>query len=210
MKVFCIGLSRTGTQSLAKALKTLGYNSSHHPPLSFRFDICSRFVLRILKKMGVNNYYPYILYRFGTLYFKHDPFTKFDAFSDTPIARFYKRLDRQYPNSKFILTVRDIHSWLKSCKRLFASYDFKGGHALTRLHLDLYGRTVFDRKKFTKAYDRHVRDVYSYFKQREKDLLVINICKGEGWEKLCSFLNKPIPEEPFPNKDNVLREKAKK
>jgi hypothetical protein len=30
----------------------------------------------------------------------------------------------------------------------------------------------------------------------------MNICDGEGWEKLCSFLNKPIPDVPFP-KENI-------
>jgi 3'(2'), 5'-bisphosphate nucleotidase len=35
-------------------------------------------------------------------------------------------------------------------------------------------------------------------------LLVLDITAGEGWEKLCPFLGKPIPDIPFP-KANVTR-----
>jgi hypothetical protein len=31
--------------------------------------------------------------------------------------------------------------------------------------------------------------------------LVMNIIEGDGWEKLCPFLNKEIPSVDFPNKD---------
>ena len=29
-------------------------------------------------------------------------------------------------------------------------------------------------------------------------LLVIDITEGRGWEPICTFLNLPIPEVPFP------------
>ena len=29
-------------------------------------------------------------------------------------------------------------------------------------------------------------------------LLVMNLAMGDGWEKLCPFLSKPIPEAAFP------------
>ena len=35
----------------------------------------------------------------------------------------------------------------------------------------------------------------------EKDLLVWNL--KEGWEPLCSFLDKPIPEDPFPHENKI-------
>jgi hypothetical protein len=44
-----------------------------------------------------------------------------------------------------------------------------------------------------------LRDVQEYFKDRPADLLVMNICAGEGWEKLCPFLNRDaIPSRDFP------------
>jgi hypothetical protein len=30
-------------------------------------------------------------------------------------------------------------------------------------------------------------------------LLVIDICAREGWETLCPFVGKPIPDAPFPH-----------
>ncbi|MBL0299362.1 MAG: hypothetical protein IPQ21_19985 [Betaproteobacteria bacterium] len=44
-----------------------------------------------------------------------------EALTDTPIPSFYRELDRRYPGAKFILTVRDMESWLLSCKRQFTA-----------------------------------------------------------------------------------------
>jgi hypothetical protein len=41
--------------------------------------------------------------------------------------------------------------------------------------------------------------ILAKFSERENQLLVINICQGESWDKLCSFLEKPIPEAVFPS-----------
>jgi len=37
-----------------------------------------------------------------------------------------------------------------------------------------------------------------YFKGRPDDLLILDICGGDGWEKLCNFLSLPIPSVDFP------------
>ena len=63
-----------------------------------------------------------------------------------------------------------------------------------------YGGLAFeDESRLSGIYDRHIQAVLSYFKDRPNDLLVINITEGEGWEKLCPFLSKPIPSTAFPN-----------
>ena len=67
---------------------------------------------------------------------------------------------------------------------------------MRKLVFDAY---QYDKDKFIKAYDNHCADVTEYFKYREDDLLTINICDDkDGWEKLCLFLNKPIPKVDFP------------
>lgn len=38
-----------------------------------------------------------------------------------------------------------------------------------------------------------------YFAGRPEDLLIMDICAGDGWEKLCPFLGFEIPETPFPH-----------
>lgn len=179
-KIFGIGLSKTGTSSLAHALEILGYRTKDYP--------------------GIQRYLP------GDVSCV-DPalLDQYDALTDTPIPSFYKELDRAYPGSKFILTVRDMDGWLLSCKKQFTENLARAqNEAHTALFMDLYGCTVFDETKFRTGYERFVQGVMEYFKGRPQDLLVLNVTAGEGWDKLCPFLGKPIPDMPFP-KANVTR-----
>ena len=32
----------------------------------------------------------------------------------------------------------------------------------------------------------------------EQHVLRLNVCAGEGYERLCPFLGVPVPDEPFP------------
>jgi hypothetical protein len=111
----------------------------------------------------------------------------------------YRELDARHPGSKFILTIRERDGWLKSCKRQFTErLAEKQNDAHKHLFLDLYGTDVFDEQRFGRGYDRFVAEALAYFARRPQDLLVIDIAGGEGWEKLCAFLGKPIPDAPFP------------
>ena len=85
--VFCIGFSKTGTTSIDKAFAILGYRHVHwlHAHLE--------------PKQGWINYIRK---------------SHFDAFSDAPMyfPGFFRELDREFPDSKFILTVRKPESIL--------------------------------------------------------------------------------------------------
>jgi len=172
-KVFGIGLSRTGTTSLSEALTILGYKSWHFPG-------------------------PLLTIDHGELRLNYNRIKYWDAINDTPISRFYRELDQLFPNSKFILTIRDTNEWLQSMKVLCR--DPSENQEINQLHKDLYGNDTFDHVKFEKAYLNHLNSVIAYFKNRKNDLLVINICSGEGWEKLCHFLSTEVPNVPFPKK----------
>ena len=64
---------------------------------------------------------------------------------------------------------------------------------------------------YIERYERHNREVIEYFADRGNDLLILNITGGEGWEKLCPFLNKPVPAVRFPCVNTALdREKERK
>jgi hypothetical protein len=94
-------------------------------------------------------------------------------------------------------------SWLSSIERhLSLPKAGKDSDITEQLRIDLYGSATFDEQRFSTSYDRHVRGVLSYFRDRKEDLLVMNICEGEGWTRLCTFLSVPIPERQFP-KANV-------
>ena len=57
-----------------------------------------------------------------------------------------------------------------------------------------------DKDEFIGKVTRHNEAVKEYFKDRPDDLLVLDVCAGDGWEKLCPFLEKAVPDKPFPHK----------
>jgi len=172
-KVFGIGLSRTGTTSLHDVLEKLGFNSVH-------------FIA------GLEN----------------DPDFKivdeYDALMDTPIPLIYQDLDKRFPNSKFILTTRNKEAWLTSMKWMFKHGKvmwtwWKGLHDY---HLKFYGTKKYNESILSRHFDLYHENVKEYFRNRENDLLILNIDKGIQVEKICDFLNKPRVSIEFP-KANV-------
>lgn len=180
-KVFGLGLSKTGTSSLTDALNLLGIRSAHYPHDA-----------RTLCELRAGRYRLSIL-------------EEFQGVTDIPVAPFYAQLDRAFPNSRFILTVRERAAWLRSCEvhwRLMDEWldnfpDFKRFHEFACTAA--YGTLKFDRERFARAYEEHERGVRDYFRERPGDLLVLDICGGNGWEELCTFLDMDAPPAPFPH-----------
>lgn len=181
-KVFGLGLSRTGTTSLGKALNELEIRTKDYPH--------DRTTQRELFSGS------------GRL----TSLNRYQGIVDITVVPFYRQLDRAYPSSKFILTVRDRQSWLESIRRQYTIMaeawsrldpQFK---EFTRLISErVYGSLQFDAERFLDAYERHARNVLNDFKDRPADLLVMDISGGDGWEKLCPFLGLPVPSAPFPH-----------
>jgi hypothetical protein len=183
-------------------LEILGYRSIHFPIIMQNTSIEARLKYRLnkwAKELGAKQpvFENFTAGTGKTLSFRKPKDTDFDALTDIPAARFYRELDEAFPDSKFILTVRDETAWLSSCSRFFA----KGTHQFFKwrqINLDMYGVESYSQTAFQDAYARHISAVQSYFNSRPNDLLVMNIPAGDGWEKLCPFLDKPVPEQPFP------------
>jgi len=181
-KVFGIGLSKTATTSLSAALDELGYKTKHFP-------------IRMIKHES------------GKLGIRPRIAEKYDAMTDIPIARFYKELYQYFPDSKFILTVRDMDGWLDSCRRHFwPGQILKGNNWINKLHKDVYNAIDFKRSEYKQAYREHKNEVFDFFEDKEDQLLVIDITDGDGWKPICDFLNEPIPNEDFPKKDCLYTE----
>ncbi len=178
-KIFGIGLSKTGTSSLVGALRILGINSIHYP--------CDR---TTLKQLRSGNYQLSIL-------------EQCQAVAES-IAPFYAQLDHCYPHSKFILTVRDRAAWLESARAHWQFVDeWSRRNAEFRDFSEFictatFGISTFSESRFQYVYDLHTRNVSDFFRSRPADLLVIDICGGEGWEKLCPFIGKATPSVSFP------------
>jgi hypothetical protein len=180
-KVFGLGLSKTGTSSLTEALNLLGVPALHYPhdEQTLRELRAGQYRLSVLKE--------------------------FQAVTDISVAPFYAQLDHAFPGSKFVLTVREKQAWLRSCEvhwRLLMQWwenfpEFKSFHEFASACA--YGVVEYSRERFSFVYDTHVANVRSYFSDRLDDLLVMDICAGEGWEKLCPFLGLDQPGAPFPH-----------
>ena len=117
--------------------------------------------------------------------------------SDSPAAIRYERLATAYPRAKFVLTVRDRQSWLRSRdnQRRRRPGRFEEYSDVRKY---LYGTTnPAPTQDPWGKYQAHVAAVRAFFEGSGR-LLELNICEGEGWEKLCPFLGVEVPDIPFP------------
>ena len=119
---------------------------------------------------------------------------RYDFANDTPIPVRFQSLDKKFPNSKFIYTIRDIDSWLDSCSEYFSSekaklikpkFDFQ-----SQYRMETYGVIDFDRDIFRMVYAEHDKKVREHFKNRPDDILIMDVSEGDGWEKLLPFILK--------------------
>jgi hypothetical protein len=185
-KIFCIGLSRTGTKSLTKALAILGYDVIHYPADEETFE-----------ELAFGNYQLSIL-------------DYYDGIADITVAPFYAQLEKEYPNALFILTRRDKREWLDAMRKHWykrPAFDEKRDNdpetavfmKMRRfLRAAMYGTYVYQRKRMSHVYDEHYAAVERFFSgEKAHKLLKFNIFEGDGWEKLCAFLGQPVPREEF-------------
>jgi len=97
-KVFCIGYNKTGTTSIGKMLSDFGYNLAPQRPFEDFY----------IKHLTLKNK--------PSLF---DLIEKYDAFQDIPFSKsdYYLKIYKKYPNSKYILTIRDSKEWFASLIR---------------------------------------------------------------------------------------------
>lgn len=169
-KTFVIGLSRTGTTSLHAAFVLLGIPSVHYPGRAARQWLRGDF--------------------------QPDGLAEYDACSDMPTPVYFRDLDRRYPGSRFILTVRDVDRWLESVRELWETAGPSSQKTVLRdlIRVAMYGVTGFDREHLRDVFEAHIRNVREYFRERPGDLLEMDLTQGDGWDRLCPFLGLPIPE----------------
>jgi hypothetical protein len=133
----------------------------------------------------------------------HEIINRFNGFTDFPIPLLYRSLDTAYPGSKFIHTIRDEVSWLKSVEWLFTvgavKFNWDKHEIFSRVHTDFYGTAAFDAERFLARYRAYNEEVQAYFASRTADFLVIELAAGDGYEQICPFLGVTIPATPFPH-----------
>ena len=191
-KVFGVGLSRTGTTSLAAALTALGW-----PTLDWRNPLTLELMCE-------------------------DDLHLFAAFTDEPVCVSFEKYYYQFPDSKFIYTTRPLEAWVASIDRRCQSQFALSGFAAVkealgqadRLH---YGtafrelnRALFSsHADFAEAYRAHDRRVRHFFADKPLTrFLEFDIFGGDGWMELCAFLGCEVPAIPFPWENRASTIKA--
>lgn len=206
-KIFCIGAGKTGTTSLKKALSDLGYIVGNQTQGEL-----------LVNSYSDRNFTPIIKFCKTA-----------DAFQDAPFCfkYLYVILDQVFPNSKFILSIRDsedqwYESFINFQSKLFAEgkrvptiedlknakYRYKG--YVWEVRQRVYGLSEndnpYDEKILKQYYKSHNTAVMDYFRLKN-NLLVLNVSKKNSYKDLCNFLNKvPLYEEfPWENKTSEIK-----
>ncbi len=200
-KIFGLGFSKTGTTSLEVALEKLGY--------------------RVCRGHWKNSHTFYLL----ALYIHRDYDEIFrivkywDAFADGPWGGtdLYRELYKRLPESKFILTVRNAESWYHSFEKLITMFDLNPETALDSYHANgMYGSAYFfkhifnidalagNREEIINHYTGYNEQVKAFFSEKGADFMVLNLTEGDGWNKLCNFLDRKAPDEEFPHANRSI------
>jgi hypothetical protein len=175
-KIFGIGWAKTGTTTLGHCFRTLGFNHQSQD-LSLVDGIPKGDLSRIMALAQQK-----------------------ETFEDWPWIILYKELDEAFPNSRFVLTVRDPEKWVRSYTNMLAN---KGtaSESTNRIRQTLYGLPFPDvtEAQLIERCRRHNQEVKLYFRDRPEDLLIVDWERGDGWKELCDFLGREVPSEPFPH-----------
>src|ERR1700722_968654 len=181
-RIFGIGLSKTGTTSLAAALMALGFSTVDW--------------LNTLTGELMND----------------DDLDLFDAFTDTPSCQNFEKYYYMFPSSKFIYTVRRADDWERSwASHLKRWYLISGFQEAKKRHTDrnafhfgtqysdIYMALYFNHNNFSEAFQAYDQRVRRFFADKPSErFLEFNIFDGDGWEKLCKFVGRDTPSAAFP------------
>jgi hypothetical protein len=196
-KIFCIGFNKTGTTTLEKALRDFGY------------------------KMGNQRQGELLFEEWKNRNFK--PIVKFcqtaDAFQDIPFSLpfTFQILDYEFPNAKFILSIRNsAEEWYNSLYKFHAKL-FGDGKSITEKDLKkadyiktgwLYDVNYhrfhppkgepYHKETLINSYNNHNYNVEEYFKEKPHKFLKINVSDKDDYLRLAKFLNKKPLYDNFP------------
>jgi hypothetical protein len=187
-RYFCIGFNKTGTTTIGRSFEILKLTPIAEPRSPYM-----NFIELSHKIFEDNNFMPAL-----------ETAQYFRAFQDRPwnIWDIYEKLDKHFPGSFFILTERDEESWWQSVEKWLVTSNKSDREKFERYlkHLKL---TSLNKDEFIEAYINYNKKVKEYFKGRD-NFIIMNLEKGDGWEKLCNFLKLPKPDVPFPHANRQI------
>ncbi len=181
MHIFDISQAKSGTTSLAMALQILGYKTIHGCPENHAADFVARILQNDMKLSLVNAYEAVC----GALNFC------------------YYQLDDWYPDARFIYFDRDEDSWVRSTRHQLDANDHSGMTNVNKLtpftlaRLQNLGCLHTDDDVYLRhRFQLRRAEIMAHFENRPEKLLVMQVT--DGWQPLCDFLGRPIPNAAFP------------
>jgi len=180
------GLGRTGTASLKIAIEKLGIGRCYHMKEVLADPEHIRFWVDVAEGRA----------NFDRI------FSDFSATVDFPACIYWRDLIDYYPEAKVILSIRDAENWFRSTQRTFLSPRYWES-GLSGSFGDMCDATIgrffdgdiHDHDHVIESFNRHVEEIKALVPPER--LLIFKIT--QGWQPLCEFLDRPIPDEPFPH-----------
>lgn len=205
LEVIGAGYGRTGTSSLREALNLLGYKTYHMQHVMKQGHV-QDWTAVLNGKQALSEVVDTLLVQAG-----------YTATVDFPSMAYWQELADLYPHAKIILTERSSpEEWWQSASQtilvpnpvsrfLFALSPFwrSFGELLQLLWYKTFDldrprhMTREDRDLALQAYLQNSAAARAMNESSSRVVLVYQV--SQGWEPLCQFLGKPIPDVPFPN-----------
>lgn len=184
MRIFCLGSNKTGTTSLERALIQLGfrlipYDKSYGLYFGGGLKHSRENILRLFNIFEQRKY-------------------DYDLYSDIPynLAGSHEILYELFPESYFILTIRNPESWFYSVLNWIQKRKCQ-----TMYNLIWKIEFITSNKiEIINRYNNRNNEIIQFFNNNSK-FLVINIEEKTNYSKLCQFLDKEIIDKPFPHEN---------
>lgn len=169
-KIVCVGLGKTGTTTFGHCMRHLGFRHYNAVAHAAAYrDLDMEVLTKVIDRH--------------------------DSFDDFPWPYLYKYIDENYAGSKFVLTRRkNADIWFTSLCR---HYDRTGPTLAKKIFYGFYS-PYEDPNHHKSLYETHCDAIRRYFAGRS-DFLDVCWEDGDGWGELCTFLNLPVPDIPFPH-----------
>jgi hypothetical protein len=189
LKVLGVGMPRTGTRSLIEALTILGYRTMHELANLWNLDA-----------LDMADELPDHVFRLGT--------DKVDAGTE---AIYWRRIAMAHPEAKLVLTVRDRRAWFRSTnahlQRIYGQFQTLYFQAAQRSAERHFGDARPMASLYCDRLENHNLFVKLWCAYMKRPLLEFDVTRG--WKPLCDFLDKPVPNDPFPWKNRYATRERK-
>jgi len=131
-----------------------------------------------------------------------------DVIGDTPAYCDYKKLDKRFPQSKYIYLERSMESWLPSIRSLLENMitglNLKHGGfppAVKRCYREIFQPISTDSiasdTHLAACYIRHKNNILEYFKDRQASFITIDVSHEAAYKKITNFLGVESTQDTF-------------